>query len=102
ERALRRANKLLSRTSIFLLFSPIRLESNDWFQGTRRYQSYAVIRSEQEHRHIDITHSYLEDLESFFFVYSHIILAFLEPRVLKANPPPILEEFANKRNLGAG
>jgi hypothetical protein len=63
-------------------------------QGTRQYQSIAVCRS-----HIydlPAPQSYLDELESFFYILVHIMFSFHKPRTVPKPQPLFLELWATE------
>ncbi|KAF6747110.1 hypothetical protein DFP72DRAFT_921168, partial [Ephemerocybe angulata] len=54
-------------------------------KGTLMYQSICVLRSSEEDVHPSPPLDYLDDLESFFYVFCHLIFAFVRP----GEPAPV-------------
>ncbi|KAF6760761.1 hypothetical protein DFP72DRAFT_843048 [Ephemerocybe angulata] len=55
--------------------------------GTRTYQSVSILMSADPENHPIPPHDYLDDLESFFYVTTHLILSFKGPGECVKSPP---------------
>ncbi|KAF6747079.1 hypothetical protein DFP72DRAFT_854763 [Ephemerocybe angulata] len=67
--------------------SPVIRTNNTYTQGTRTYQSVSILMSADPENHPIPPHDYLDDLESFFYVTTHLILSFKGPGECVKSPP---------------
>ncbi|KAF5340959.1 hypothetical protein D9611_006034 [Ephemerocybe angulata] len=70
-------------------------------KGTRMYQSIAALRSTDSNNQPPPLHTYLDDLESFFYVACHIMFGFSEPGESVPRTPPFLVDWDTPRERDA-